>query len=305
MTRAADTLVVCGVKGVNKNPDGCWYELVCGALAPLCVSEPADDGDGDVLRFRKLPEGGSASPLATDQTSKDAGEDAAPVAAVTIPDWLDRDAAPDPVAAKTLSPSSAEDRAADAEARGSSAWSDAGPAAAAAAAAARTRALARGRVVHRLLQSLPDIPRERAERARRYLAKHSDGLSAEDREIIADQVLALIEDPRFNALFGPGSRAEVSIAGREPAPIAGQVDRLVVTETEVLIADYKTNRPAPRILREVPDAYVVQLALYRAVLARLYPAHAIRAFLVWTEVPDIMEIPTADLEAALARVISA
>jgi ATP-dependent helicase/nuclease subunit A len=82
------------------------------------------------------------------------------------------------------------------------------------------------------------------------------------------------------------------------------VDRLAVTEESVLIADYKTNRPAPRCLAEVPDAYVAQLALYRAVLGELYPDKRIRAALVWTDVPDLMEISDASLDAALATVTS-
>ena len=51
--------------------------------------------------------------------------------------------------------------------------------------------------------------------------------------------------------------------------MAGQVDRLVVTPDAVLIADYKTNRPAPRSLAETQEryqSYIKQLALYRAVL---------------------------------------
>jgi len=298
MTRAADTLVVCGVKGVNKIPDGCWYQLVDNALAPLSQTEPADDGDGEVLRFRKPAE------REAEQQTKDAADDGkaeASSVAPAEPDWLWQDVRPEPGAARPLSPSAADDRAAEVEAEAASAWTDLGPGT---AGAARQKALARGRVVHRLLQSLPDVPRERAERARRYLAKHSDGLTPEECEIIADQVLALIEDPQFKALFAPGSRAEVSIAGREPVPVAGQVDRLVVTENEVLIADYKTNRPPPTTLAEVPEAYVRQLALYRAVLAKLYPAHTVRALLVWTEVLEIIMIPAADLDAALARVIS-
>jgi ATP-dependent helicase/nuclease subunit A len=70
----------------------------------------------------------------------------------------------------------------------------------------------------------------------------------------------------------------------------------------VLIADYKTNRPAPRRVDDVPDAYVTQLALYRAVLSELYPAKPVRAALVWTDVPDLMELSAAALDAALAAV---
>ena len=75
----------------------------------------------------------------------------------------------------------------------------------------------------------------------------------------------------------------------------------MVTPDEVLIADYKTNRPAPNSLAETKKRYadyVRQLALYRAVLMRLYPGRPVRAALVWTDTPDLMEIPAAELDAA-------
>jgi ATP-dependent helicase/nuclease subunit A len=84
--------------------------------------------------------------------------------------------------------------------------------------------------------------------------------------------------------------------------VSGQVDRLAVTADLVLIADYKTNRPAPRHLEDVPAPYLAQLSLYRAVLAGLYPGRPVRALLVWTEIPDFMEISAAALDASLARV---
>ena len=55
MTRAKERLVIAGTQGRNKIPDGCWYRLVDDALKGDCISEPADDGDGEVLRFRKGP----------------------------------------------------------------------------------------------------------------------------------------------------------------------------------------------------------------------------------------------------------
>jgi hypothetical protein len=53
-----------------------------------------------------------------------------------------------------------------------------------------------------------------------------------------------------------------------------------------------------------PPAYVGQLALYRAVLARLYPDRTVRAALVWTETMELMEIPGDRLDAALAELVS-
>ena len=120
---------------------------------------------------------------------------------------------------------------------------------------------------------------------------------------------SLIGDTRFAAVFAPGSRAEVSIVGRldrqgrTPALVSGQIDRLVVTPAEVLIVDYKTNHAPPATVAEVPVTYIRQLALYRAVLARLYPDLPIRAALLWTETPEMMEIPASALDAQLATII--
>ena len=167
-------------------------------------------------------------------------------------------------------------------------------------------ALARGRIVHRLLQALPEIaPERRAEAAERHLARVGQAFTPDARAAILAEVLAVLDDPAFAPLWATGSRAEVPIVGRlvrdraPPLVVSGQVDRLAVTVEAVLIADYKTNRPAPRRLEDVPRSYVAQLALYRAVLQKLYPGREVRAALVWTDIPDLLAVPNTALEAAL------
>jgi ATP-dependent helicase/nuclease subunit A len=89
--------------------------------------------------------------------------------------------------------------------------------------------------------------------------------------------------------------------------VAGQVDRLVVTADEVLIADYKSNRPPPQSLSEALEkygSYLKQLALYRDVLTRLYPGRPVRAALLWTETPELMEIPPKALDEALGIAVT-
>jgi ATP-dependent helicase/nuclease subunit A len=281
LTRAADRLLVCGSVGRNKRPEGCWYDLVAGALLEHCQEEPADTGDGAVWRYRK-GEAEADTPLVTSAPA---------VAASGVPDWLHRAARPEEPLPLPLSPSQAYD--------------DATPPPRADA-AARKAALARGVAVHRLLQSLPAIPPERrAEAARQFLARRSREFPAEQRAELAGKTLRLIEDPRLAALFAPGSRGEVPIVGHVThggvaRPVAGVVDRLAVTADTVLIADYKTNREPPRTPADVPAPYIAQLALYRAVLMQLYPDKAMRAALVWTEVPDLMELSNDALDAALA-----
>ena len=112
--------------------------------------------------------------------------------------------------------------------------------------------------------------------ALRYLARNATDWSEAERDALARQVLALLDDARFAPVFAAGSRAEVAIVGRlarpgGPALVSGQIDRLVVTPSEVLIVDYKTGPAPPPAPAEAPPAYIRQLALYRAVLEKLYP----------------------------------
>jgi ATP-dependent helicase/nuclease subunit A len=281
MTRAADRLIACGSIGEMKMPPGCWYELIEQGLEATgqLIEQQADFGEGTVRRYQKFDADAATGAAAIEPQT------------VTVPDWLAK-----PVQAETrpqtVSPSHSFERSAPT----------------AAVATERRRALARGTHVHRLMQSLPSIPPpQRAEATRRYLARQN--LDEAERTEIAEHTLRLIGDLRFDALFLPGSRAEVSIVGRVGKDrVSGQVDRLVVRPDEVLIADYKTNRPAPKSLAEAKaqhPAYVKQLALYRAVLMRLYPGKPVRAALLWTDTLDLMEIPSDHLNAALAELVSA
>src|SRR4029077_11402793 len=158
-----------------------------------------------------------------------------------------------------------------------------------------------------LMQSLPDIAAERRnDAAARYLANAAADFAPAERAAMAQQVLAILDDKNFGEIFAPGSRAEVPIVGRvrraesDPIMVAGQVDRLAVSGDTVLIADYKTDRVVPDRLDEVPS-YVTQLALYRAVLAAVFPGKTVRAALLFTDGPKLMEVPAAAMDAALAK----
>src|SRR6185295_11680581 len=62
------------------------------------------------------------------------------------------------------------------------------------------QALARGRLVHRLMQSLPDIPAaHRAEAARHHIARRAQAFTAEECDRIGKDVFAILDDPRFAA----------------------------------------------------------------------------------------------------------
>ncbi len=288
MTRAADRLIICGADGIRARPKGCWYDLIRGALDPFLIEEQ-DNGD-KVLRYRKA----QAEPLLPLRMSAAAAADTTLLHA--LPNWLREPAPAQAPRPAPLSPSAAFD-----EAIGRLAQPET-------TAAERQRALARGRVVHRLLQSLPDIASERrADAAERYLAKAGVDFSAEQRAEILSKVSAILDDRDFAVLFAPGSRAEVPIVGRlvragaDPILVSGQVDRLAVADDVVLIADYKSDRGVPAKLDEV-EPYVAQLALYRDVLVQLYPDKTVRAALVFTEGPRLLDVPAAKMDTALDKV---
>ena len=86
---------------------------------------------------------------------------------------------------------------------------------------------------------------------------------------------------------------------REAVLVAGQVDRLVVAADSVLIGDYKTDSVVPESIVNVPAAYIAQRAFYRAVLMRIYPDKGVRAGLVFSTGPVLLEVPAATLDGAL------
>ncbi len=172
--------------------------------------------------------------------------------------------------------------------------------------------LKRGDLLHRLLQFLAELPPARRQDAgARFLTAAAVDLSANVRDGLATEALAVLEHPELAVLFGSQSRAEVAILarlpGRKGAPeieVSGRIDRLVVSPEAVLIADFKTDAPPARP-EQAPAAYVTQLALYRAVIGRLYPGRRVRAYLIWTAAPAMHEIAAARLDTALERVTSA
>jgi ATP-dependent helicase/nuclease subunit A len=287
MTRAADRLIVAGIQPGNMNGIRklCWYDLADKGLAASGLHEEIiESDDGPIRRYTRAEDDVQAGGVAANTTT-------APFA---LPSWLRTPLPSQAPKADLLRPS---DAGGDTTRRVRSGE----------LVRERTRALQRGTLVHRLLQSLPELAAERRHGAAlNFLRRNAGDWTDSERDALANKVLALIGEPRFAAVFGEGSRAEVPIVGwlmrpnRAPVLVSGQIDRLMVTDEAVLVVDFKTNQSPPQTATDAPAAYVRQLALYRALLAGLYPQRAVRVALLWTEAPELMEILPAALEAALA-----
>jgi ATP-dependent helicase/nuclease subunit A len=280
LTRAQDRLYVCGWQTKKTPPTGCWHTLcrtgLTGGAQPFDFDTTpligADGWSGEGLRI-ETAQTVASNPESSITTARHQGR---------LPDWTWQPPPAEPDPPRPLVPSRPDDDE---------------PAALSPVAASRGDRFKRGLLVHTLLQSLPELPEtEREAAARRFLARPVHALAADARDDILRETLAVLANPDFAPLFGPGSLAEVPLVGLIGGrALSGQIDRLVVTEDRVLIVDYKTSRAPPVSEEGVAPIYLRQLASYRAALARIYPDREIECALLWTQGPSLMPIEAARL----------
>jgi len=287
LTRAEERLYLCGWSGVQSIKGPSWHDHVREAAAkaahakteqrPSWLSGPDEGWEGEFARVTAGEVIGAAEVPATIPSE------------IALPSWLDAPIPDLPDPPRPLTPS----RPAEAE-----------PATLSPLGQDQGWRYQRGRVIHHLLEMLPQLPAEaRLSAAEAYLARRSSAVPPAERDALARDVTALLQGPDFTAIFGPGSRAEVPVVATRRGPdgktevVSGQIDRLVVLEDEVWVVDFKSNRPAPMQVLHVSQQYLRQLSAYRGALASLYETKTIRCFLLWTEGPRLMEIPPDMLTA--------
>jgi ATP-dependent helicase/nuclease subunit A len=302
MTRAEDRLYVGGWIGSKPQDRGCWYDRIAAGLAASVDGESLESRVRATAKtFDFTPELGELGWQGEGYELVNKGiielpeQQLLPLESVaTLEAWAREPAPEEPDPPTPLAPSRPlPDEAAHA------------PRAYSPLAQDDRHRWQRGRLLHDLLRHLPALPpAEREAAARRFLAQPGRGLSDAEVTEWTAEALAVTESPAHRALFAESSRAEVPLIGTVKTPrgsftVSGQVDRLAVTDSEVLIVDYKTNRPPPDAAAGVALAYRRQLALYRALLAKIYPSHRVRAFLLWTAAPRLMEIDAETLDASM------
>ena len=263
VTRAAERLIIAGVKPPGDPGENSWHHRTATALASL-GAEPMIDRWGAGMRWR------GSVPVKPHRLRPGRRLLEAP----SIPDWVRKAAPreerpPRPLAPSSISadreplpPPSIEQRA----------------------------AAERGSLLHTLFERLPGVvPAERRAVALRWLDRA--GVSDEGRRSeIADAALAVIEDQRFANLFAPEALAEAPIAATLPdgRVIAGTVDRLCIGEEVVRVIDFKTGRSIPASATEVPPAHAAQMAAYVAALGVIFPGRRIEAALLYTAGPRLI-----------------
>ena len=296
MTRAADRLVICGYRGIRENADT-WHAMISAALrgdelhsTQKTFSGP--DGDWEGLSWRV------AQVQLEFQTTREQEKRSDRVG---LPEGLNRPLPPQKSLPRPLSPSGvgtvideeADDLLVTSALFGERAKSD--------------RALQKGRFIHRMLQTLPEIaPEERAAAARRYAERAARFWPQAERDALVNSVIALLSHPDLQGTFGTHAQAEVSIMGTlklggQSYAVSGRIDRLADLDDRVVILDYKTNRVPPGEESSIPFAHRAQLAIYREILSPLYPGKRVDCMLVYTENASIYTLSDSTLALALAE----
>ncbi|MFZ1991601.1 MAG: double-strand break repair helicase AddA, partial [Alphaproteobacteria bacterium] len=269
MTRARDRLYIAGVAPPRAYA-GSWHETLTKTLEAMPDVERLTRGEETILRFGEEPLG-------------EAARERSSVAAHELPSWALRMPASEraPVRRTPSGLLPAEEAGLTTMPPLSSGKDP----------------FLRGSAIHKLLQLLPEMARERrADAAMRLLASAAYDALRDQHESIVAEVTRLLDDGEFARVFGPDSRAEVPIAGvltsanGEQMIVSGQIDRLLVMPDEILIVDFKTNRPPAKSREDVPRAYNLQMAAYAQLLKAALPGRRVKAALLYTTIPRLISL---------------
>jgi ATP-dependent helicase/nuclease subunit A len=274
MTRAEEALFIGGSLGprqADKGPhEDSWYARVLSVFDGPAVDDPIWGARREFGRRAQTIE-------AVDEKERD-------VELPMPPPWLTRPVGEEPQPPRPLAPSAAgEEQGADPPL---------------APGLAKNAAL-RGTLIHALLERLPDVaPENRREAANRWLERRAGDFDPTMRAEMLTSALNVLETPDFSELFSPVALAEVPLTAQvNGVVIAGMVDRLLVTNDAVTVVDFKTTRRPPENVDAIPIGTTKQMAAYAAALNVIYPGRAIRAAVLYTHAPALLEIPSSKLEA--------
>lgn len=284
MTRAEEMLFVGGALGPRARgvpPEASWYAAIDQTFEGRGLEFDADPLWGAARCYAPPSRKGWPKPAKADAGARSA------VLREAVPDWARRAAPEEARPPRPLAPSSlGEDDTSD-------------PPPGGAVAPAMAAAAERGRLLHALFERLPELdPAERGAAAQRWLGAQVPGWNDEQRSALVKDALAILGDRAHTTLFGPDSLAEAPIAAvlDNGLVVAGTVDRLVITDAEIQVVDFKTGRSVPAGPEDVPLAYRRQMAAYAAALAVVFPGRAIKAALLYTAGPRWITLDPAMLE---------
>ena len=163
-------------------------------------------------------------------------------------------------------------------------------------ASAIERARQRGIWTHRALELLPDSDDQQHLYQNLKMESERD-LAADDFDSCWQQAVEIVNSDLFKEYFD-GSQFGIAhnelpiLYQRDSSPVYGIIDRVVLTETEAIVIDYKTHENATaENIKLLAEPYTAQMQFYGDGVARLWPDKKVRLALLFTGCAGIVEVP--------------
>ncbi len=156
----------------------------------------------------------------------------------------------------------------------------------------------RGTRLHLLLEHLPSAPPDQWPE---LCALVLPDMQPVERQELLDEVTAVLAADRLRPIFDAGTLAEVAVTAEvNEHRLHGVIDRLIITDAEVQVIDFKSNALVPDSAEQCPDGLLRQMGAYAQALSQIYPDRPIRTAILWTRTAQLMWLPHDLVTDALA-----
>ena len=280
MTRAESWLIICGAGKRSKNSD-CWYDTIENGMKSF--SKKTDS---------KSDELGLTIKSANWITSAHKNTKVIEPIKFEIPPWVEKPKRKTDQTLKKITPSQLTGSR---HLIGSTRDNE-----------NNTKAL--GSQIHMLIECLPQFTPQSWEEIGHNILKNSGFENFESRKNAIKTSIKILTDDNLKFIFNSNSVAEVPFQIKIPevsnTVFSGVIDRIINYEESVLAIDFKSNFLVPKLVSEVPDGILQQMAVYFRSLEILYPEKKVDIAILWTETSNLMFLDNATLRNSLQSVLN-
>ena len=279
MTRASECLFMAGFEKNRKSQTGIsWHELLQQGCDAMGLNADGDGimrlvHEGDTQRHQQK-QGVASQPLGEAELRQRYG-------------WAFSPPTPEQQPLRPLKPSQAE-TAEVAETISS---------------APQSLARQEGLFLHALLHDLSRIEAHLRSEVALRLARNAVGqhamIAAERRQELALSMIEFMSLERFAPLFGPKALSEFSVSGMVGhRAVVGQIDKMVITTDKIWLVDFKSGQPKTD---QVPQAYLLQMALYASLIEEIYPDYVVETQIIWLRDYSVSQLLPTQRKDALRQ----
>ncbi|WP_170760958.1 double-strand break repair helicase AddA [Ruegeria lacuscaerulensis] len=157
----------------------------------------------------------------------------------------------------------------------------------------------RGTRLHLLLEHLPSVA---SDKWTQLGVRILPDMQETERQELLDEARSVLTADHLQPVFAADALAEVPVtADLNGHRMHGVIDRLIVTDVDVQVVDFKSNMMVPDSPFACPEGLLRQMGAYARALSQIYPDREVRTAILWTRTADLMWLPHDLVTDALGR----